>query len=795
MASAPKTWLSDFAVTYNAANDAFQFTFVDPTIGTLYVSRVGFSVRWLPQLLATAATYFSRPSFETVQYDGVTVDAARCTAPVAATPQLLHAAILALYVPVSTTPQELQSFRHGSTPELLKTSNPDPSYIEKWATSPISIWDYEYNSAGSFSFPDNQSVVINEDGVYDFAVSVATRGNISLRGINLFLDTSNGSSMGSQPPNPALGSCHQSAFPPTWGGAPTLQCATLTGRAEFVAGTILRVAYVVEDDVETIADYTFWSMKLDPLVINGGAQGPPGAAGAPGTDGADGVVQTITGNAPIVVVGTAADRVVAHATAGAAGTVTYPYQVTRDAHGHVSNITTMAAPFNAVIAGADITLTPGGVAPTHSLSVAHNTVPGLIAGTYTNIASLTTNSRGHSTAIVSGGVPELLTNKNQPNGYAGLGPLGKIAAAQIPSIAITDVFSGVATHADLVTLTLAEKGDVGIVAATEPDPLLRGSWILQTDPYSTLGNWVRLLPPDAPVVYTVDGQTGPNVVTANNQLILYQLTSLVSPGDKIIRRIGNADESSYVDILNDVDITSSFDIRAQALFEVLLSAYGGVQALYMAAAYTELNLGAKPFAMTNLQSGTASNVLYYDSGTNLVTYGAAPSVPPGSPAYRAMKAADAGPLNANYQLVGSMSFFSTVAAIPTQSIGTAFGTWSNNGNTTRFTFSASGYYKATYKTVIMYPVNTSGGFLLVIRTSKDLVIVDQQTIQQPYDSGGGFIQMRYPETSQFADTFFVGQTLDWGFQVLQAPTAPPDFPTILINPAVSHILIERLADA
>jgi len=534
MASAPKTWLSDFAVTYNAANDAFQFTFVDPAIGTLYVSRVGFSVRWLPQLLATAATYFSRPSFETVQYDGVTVDAARCTAPVAATPQLLHAAILALYVPVSTTPQELQSFRHGSTPELLKTGNPDPSYIEKWATSPMSDWDYEYNSAGAFSFPDNQSKVINEDGVYDFTVCVATRGNSSLRGINLFLDTSNGSSMGSQPPNPALGSCHQSAFQPTWGGAPTLQCATLTGRAEFVAGTILRVAYVVEDDVETIADYTFWSMKLDPLVINGGAQGPPGAAGAPGTDGADGVVQTVTAVYPLVASGTAADRVIEHSPVGGGPiTITNPYQITFDQFGHRTASTTMAAPFNNIQSTSQITLTSGGALPTRTLTATHAT-NFVGAGTFTNVASLSTNSTGHVTGAVSGQPPEILANKNQPNGYAGLGPLGKIAASQLPALVVTDTYI-VGPQADLVTLTAAEKGDIGIVTA-DPDNTLEGAWILQADPYSTLSNWVRLLPPGAGILYTVNGKIGPNAILGADDITtgtlpIAQLPALSVTGD------------------------------------------------------------------------------------------------------------------------------------------------------------------------------------------------------------------------------------------------------------------------
>lgn len=118
---------------------------------------------------------------------------------------------------------------------------------------------------------------------------------------------------------------------------------------------------------------------------------------------------------------------------------------------------------------------------------------------------------------ILGYTAENVANKNVANGYAGLGPLGKIAASQLPALAITDTFT-VATRADLVTLTTAEKGDIGIVTA-DPDDTLQGSWILSDDPYSTLANWLRLIPPtSAGVVYTVNGQMGPNVIVSASSI-------------------------------------------------------------------------------------------------------------------------------------------------------------------------------------------------------------------------------------------------------------------------------------
>lgn len=97
------------------------------------------------------------------------------------------------------------------------------------------------------------------------------------------------------------------------------------------------------------------------------------------------------------------------------------------------------------------------------------------------------------------GAYELSTNKNVANGYAGLDTGGKISAAQLPAIAITDTFV-VASQAAMLALT-AEVGDV----AVRTD--LSKSFILKTAGASVLANWQELLTP-SDVVSSVNGMTG-----------------------------------------------------------------------------------------------------------------------------------------------------------------------------------------------------------------------------------------------------------------------------------------------
>lgn len=86
-----------------------------------------------------------------------------------------------------------------------------------------------------------------------------------------------------------------------------------------------------------------------------------------------------------------------------------------------------------------------------------------------------------------------------PNGVATLDSGGKVPAAQIPAIAISETFA-VASQAAMLALT-AQQGDVAIRSD------LNKSFILATAPASTLANWAELLTPTGAVL-SVAGKTG-----------------------------------------------------------------------------------------------------------------------------------------------------------------------------------------------------------------------------------------------------------------------------------------------
>jgi len=92
------------------------------------------------------------------------------------------------------------------------------------------------------------------------------------------------------------------------------------------------------------------------------------------------------------------------------------------------------------------------------------------------------------------------SEKNQVNGYAGLGADGKIQSSQLPSITITDTYV-VGSQAAMLSLVGAETGDV----AVRTD--LNKSFILKGLSYSTLTDWQELLTPTSAVT-TVFGRNG-----------------------------------------------------------------------------------------------------------------------------------------------------------------------------------------------------------------------------------------------------------------------------------------------
>lgn len=88
-----------------------------------------------------------------------------------------------------------------------------------------------------------------------------------------------------------------------------------------------------------------------------------------------------------------------------------------------------------------------------------------------------------------------------------VGADGKIDSSLIGDLFITDVFT-VANKADLITLTNAKRGDFALVQATLNTTT--DIYVLKTEPYSTLENWVQMIIPCN--VLSVNGKTGTVVI-------------------------------------------------------------------------------------------------------------------------------------------------------------------------------------------------------------------------------------------------------------------------------------------
>ena len=90
-------------------------------------------------------------------------------------------------------------------------------------------------------------------------------------------------------------------------------------------------------------------------------------------------------------------------------------------------------------------------------------------------------------------------SKTSPNAVASL-ENGKVPVDQLPAIAINDIHV-VATEPDLLTLTTAKQGDVGVVTGSSK------SFILKDLSYGSASSWVELLSPLSPVS-SVAGKIG-----------------------------------------------------------------------------------------------------------------------------------------------------------------------------------------------------------------------------------------------------------------------------------------------
>ncbi len=136
-------------------------------------------------------------------------------------------------------------------------------------------------------------------------------------------------------------------------------------------------------------------------------------------------------------------------------------------------------------------------------------VPLLNQNTTGNAATATTAAKVANSLTINGTAYDgstarsmtLITaaEKGAANGVATLDANSRIPINQLPALAITDTYV-VADEAAMLALT-AERGDTAIRTDVSK------SFILQTEPASTLANWKELLTPTSPV-QSVAGKTG-----------------------------------------------------------------------------------------------------------------------------------------------------------------------------------------------------------------------------------------------------------------------------------------------
>src|SRR5215467_3400934 len=105
-------------------------------------------------------------------------------------------------------------------------------------------------------------------------------------------------------------------------------------------------------------------------------------------------------------------------------------------------------------------------------------------------------------------IAEVTTNKGVPNGYASLDGTGKLTAAQVPDLAISQYLGAVSSQAAMLAL-VGQQGDW----CTRSD--LGTNWIITAQPSSVLSNWIQLSYPAAPVT-SVNNKTGAVVLSATD---------------------------------------------------------------------------------------------------------------------------------------------------------------------------------------------------------------------------------------------------------------------------------------
>lgn len=225
------------------------------------------------------------------------------------------------------------------------------------------------------------------------------------------------------------------------------------------------------------------------------AAGPQGPQGDPGTPGSAGTAATVAVGSTVT---SAPGADAAVTSSGTPQNVTLNFSIPRGATGP-----TGATGSQGVIGPQGPTGPVGPAGPPANVSDATPLALGTaVPGSSPNASR---NDHVHPMPSAANVGAIATTAAGAANGVATLDAGGKVPSSQIPPIAITDTFV-VASQAAMLALT-AQVGDV----AVRTD--IQENFILQSEPASTLGNWIQLETPPGGVT-SVDGLTGAVSLTA-----------------------------------------------------------------------------------------------------------------------------------------------------------------------------------------------------------------------------------------------------------------------------------------
>jgi hypothetical protein len=203
----------------------------------------------------------------------------------------------------------------------------------------------------------------------------------------------------------------------------------------------------------------------------------------------------------------------------------------------------------------------------------------------------------------------LTDQKGANNGIASLDGTGKVPSSQLPAIAVTHTFV-VASQAAMLALS-ADQGDVAVRTDVNK------SFILTTEPASTLANWQELLTPTDSVL-SVDGQTGAVSLSGTylNRTSGALLGNLDADGFKVVdlgTPTNNADAATkaYVDaVAGSATAAASSAAAAAATYDEFDDRYLGAKATP-----PTVDNDGNPLLTGALYWNTVDNAMYAWSGS------------------------------------------------------------------------------------------------------------------------------------------------------------------------------------